>query len=487
MRRSAPLVLAAFLAFAVPVRAPAQTQNLNLPDLGGVADIALSPQAERRLGESIMRDIRRDPDYVEDPEITDYLDRLGDKLVNALPGANQDFEFFAVRDPAINAFALPGGFVGVNTGLINIADNESELASVLAHEITHVTQRHIARLLSQQQQMQLPTMAAMVAAILLGNSRPDLAAGAAAAASAGNVQAQIRYTRSYEEEADRIGFQRLVAAGFDPQGMPEFFEKMQRYTRLSEDGSVPTYLRDHPVTTERIADAENRAAHVPYHQHADSIEFGLVRAKLRAQTGDAGDQVTYFQDALRDRRYASEAATRYGLVVALLRAGRSAEAATQLTTLRGLSVASPMIDGLAARVSQARGDRAGALAILRAALSRYPDDRPLTYAYVEALQDAGRNQDALGALFGPLRHYPSDEHLHMLLAKTYAGLGKRLLQHQAQAEVYVLQGSLPQAIEQLQLAQSAGDGDFYQLSAVDARLRELRSRQRQQAKDAKRN
>ncbi|MGA8004525.1 MAG: M48 family metalloprotease, partial [Burkholderiales bacterium] len=314
MRRSAPLLLAAFLAFCVPVRAPAQTQNLNLPDLGGVADIALSPQAERRLGESIMRDIRNDPKYIEDPEITDYLNTLGDKLVNALPGATQDFEFFGMRDPTINAFALPGGFVGVNTGLINIADNESELASVLAHEITHVTQRHIARLLSQQQQMQLPTMAAMVAAILLGNSRPDLAAGAAAAAGAGNVQAQISYTRSYEEEADRIGFQRLVAAGFDPQGMPEFFEKMQRYTRLSEDGSVPTYLRDHPVTTERIADAENRAAHVPYHQHADSVDFALVRAKLRAQTGDADDQVTYFRDALRDGRYANQGATRYGLV-----------------------------------------------------------------------------------------------------------------------------------------------------------------------------
>ena len=231
MRRSAPLLLAALITFAVPARAHAQ--NLNLPDLGGVADIALSPQAERRLGESIMRDIRRDPDYVEDPEVTDYLDTLGDRLVNALPGANQDFEFFAVRDPAINAFALPGGFVGVNTGLINIADNESELASVLAHEITHVTQRHIARLLSQQQQMQLPTMAAMVAAILLGNSRPDLAAGAAAAVGAGNVQAQIRYTRSYEQEADRIGFQRLVAAGFDPQGMPEFFEKDRKSTRLN--------------------------------------------------------------------------------------------------------------------------------------------------------------------------------------------------------------------------------------------------------------
>ncbi len=483
MPRPAPLLLAAFLALAVPVCASAQSQNL--PDLGGAADVALSPLAERRMGESIMSDIRRDPDYVEDPEVTEYLNAIGDKLVDAVPGAGQDFEFFAVRDPTINAFALPGGFVGVNTGLINIADNESELASVLAHEITHVTQRHIARMLTQQQQMQLPMLAALVAAVLLGNSRPDLAAGAAAAASAGNVQAQIKYTRGYEQEADRIGFQRLVAAGFDPQGMPEFFEKMQRYTRLSDEGGVPTYLRDHPVTTERIADAENRAAHVPYRQHPDSLEFHLVRAKVRAMSGDAIDQVTYFDGLVRDRRYANEAAARYGLAVAQLRAHRAADAQAQLDKLRELHARSPMVDGLAARVRQAQGDGPGALAILRAALSRYPNQRPLTYAYVDALQDAGRNDDALGALFGPLRLYPRDEHLHMLLAKTYAALGKRFLQHQAQAEVYVLRGSLPAAIEQLQLAQSAGDGDFYQLSSADARLRELRAMQQQQAREAK--
>ena len=288
MPRPAPLLLAALLAFVVPARALAQSQDL--PDLGSVAESVMSPQAERRLGESVMRELRNDPHYIEDPEVTAYLDTLGDKLVNAVPGAEWRFQFFAMRDPTINAFALPGGFVGVNTGLINIADNESELASVLAHEITHVTQHHIARLFARQQQLQLPTMAAMVAAILLGNSSPDLAVGAATAAQAGNVQANISYTRGFEKEADRIGFQRLVAAGFDPKGMPEFFEKMQRYTQLSDDGSVPAYLRDHPVTTERIADAENRAAHAQYHPHPDSIEFGLVRAKLRAENGDADDR-----------------------------------------------------------------------------------------------------------------------------------------------------------------------------------------------------
>jgi predicted Zn-dependent protease len=483
MHRPVPLLMAALIVLAVPFRAFAQSDNL--PDLGGVADSVMSRKAEYRLGESIMQGVRSSPEYVEDAEVTSYLNTLGYKLIDAMPSSYTRFRFFAMRDPTINAFALPGGFVGVDTGLIKIADNESELASVLAHEITHVMQRHIARLLARQQQMQLPTMAAMVAAVLLGNSRPDLAAGAAAAAQAGNVQAQIGYTREYEREADRIGFQRLVAAGFNPQGMPEFFEKMQRYTRLSDDGSVPAYLRDHPVTTERIADAENRAAHASYRPHPDSVEFGLVRAKLRAESGDAGDAVEHFQGVLSGAGNANDVAAHYGLAVALLRAQRVADAQKELARLRALHAQDPMIETLAARLRRAAGDPAGALATLHGALERYPHYRPLVYDYVAALQDAGRNQEALDALAAPLRAHPRDARLHMLEAKTYAGLGKRFLQHQAQAEVYELHGSLPAAIEQLELARRAGDGNFYQLSIADARLRQLRARLKEQASNTK--
>ncbi|MGE5128752.1 MAG: M48 family metalloprotease, partial [Sphingomonadaceae bacterium] len=372
-----------------------------------------------------------------------------------------------------------------NTGLIMVADDESELASVLAHEISHVTQRHIARQLAEQQKMQLPTLAALAAAILMARSRPDLAVGAAAAVQGAAVQSQLAYSREFEREADRIGFQRLVAAGFDPHGMPDFFEKMERYTRIADDSSYPAYLRDHPLTPERIADAENRADQLPYRQHVDSLEFFLVRARLRAETGDAQDQVTHFRDVVRDKRYSNEAAARYGLVSALLRAGQAREAQAQLAALRATRAQSPMIEALAARVSQALGDRAGALAILQKARATYPDWRPLLYDDVEALQGAGRYKDALAALSEPVRRYPDDERLRVLQAKTYAALGKRLLQHQAQAEVYVLQGSLPAAIEQLQLARAAGDGDFYQLSEVDSRMRELKARHEREQREQK--
>jgi beta-barrel assembly-enhancing protease len=240
------------------------------------------------------------------------------------------------------------------------------------------------------------------------------------------------------------------------------------------------------LTPERIADAENRAAKLPYRQHRDSLEFFLVKAKIRVERGEARDAVVHFQDAVRDRRFANEAAARYGLVAALLLNGEPRKAAVQLAALRALHAESPMIETLAARVSQALGERDAALKILRDARARYPDWRPIVYDYVDALYDARRYQDALAALAEPLRHDPDDEHLRVLQAKTYAALGKRLLQHQAQAEVYVLQGSLPAAIEQLQLARAAGDGNFYQLSEVDSRMRELKAQHEREQRDAKR-
>ncbi len=479
--RYAPGALLLLLAGALPA-AMAQT----LPDLGGTVAGPLSPQVERRIGESIVRDIRyRDPAYVDDPEITEYLNNLGGRLVAASPGARTDFEFLAVRDPVINAFALPGGFVVVNTGLLQATDTESELASVLAHEIAHVTQRHISRLLSAQEQvqkLQLPAMIALVAAGL-ASGRPDLVAGAAAAVQAGGIQAQLHYTRQFEAEADRIGFQTLVNAGFDPNGMGAFFEKLQRYSRVSDDGTVPGYLRDHPVTAERIADAENRAAKLPYRQHPDSIEFQLVRAKLRAELGYAQDAVDHFTSVVRERRYASELAARYGLSTALLRAGRVQDAAREFARLHALGTSSPMLDTLDARIRVAGGDIDGALAVLKSAVDRYSRGKSLVYAYAGLLLQAARYRDADAFIDRNLQLYPHDAQLLSLRARTYEALGKRLLQHQAQAEVYVLRGSLPAAIEQLQLARAAGDGDFYELSEVEARLRELRAQHAEELRD----
>ena len=475
----------AWLAAAAVLLAPrafAQT----LPDLGG-GDFAISPQLERRIGEQIVREIRfREPSYIDDPEAEDYLKNLGTRLAQANPAIRGDLEFFVLRDYTVNAFALPGGFVGVHTGLLNTAETESELASVLGHELAHVSQRHIARMLSQQQQMQMPMMVALAAAILLGRSRPDLAAGAAAAAQGAGVQAQLSYSRDFEREADRIGLQTLEDAGFDVRAMAAFFEKMQRSTRVSDDGTLPGYLRTHPITTERIADVQNKAAAMPYRQHADAVEFYLVRAKLRADGGEAPEAVASFESALREHRYSSEPAAHYGFAEALVRAGRVKDASRELERVRAAGVESPMLETLAARIKLAAGDKAGAVSTLAQAQKRYPDSRAVAYAYIAALQDAGQSDAAIAALRQTITQYPKDARLYAMQAKAYAGLGKRALQHQAQGEAYALQGSLPAAIEQFQLARSAGDGDFYQLSVIDARLKELRAQYTTEMKEAQR-
>jgi predicted Zn-dependent protease len=341
-------------------------------------------------------------------------------------------------------------------------------------------------MLGQQQQMQLPMLAALAAAILLGRSRPDLATGALVGAQAGAVQTQLGYSRDYEREADRLGLRALETAGFDPHAMATFFEKMQRASRVVDDGSMPGYLRTHPITFERIADAQNRAASLPYRQHPDSAEFQLVKAKLRAEQGDARDAVRYFDAVVREGRYANEGAARYGLASALLRARRSRDADAEVARLRKTGAEGPMVETLTARVKQSLGDKDRAATLLSDARKRYPHSRALLYAHVGLLHENGRDDDALAVLSEPMRLYPKDASLYQMQAKCYAALGKRLLQHQAQAEVYVLHGVLPAAIEQLQLARSAGDGDFYQLSAVDARLKELRAQHAMEMRDAKR-
>ena len=482
-----PGLLAGLLALAPAFSPPAFAQlKLDLPDLGDSGASELPVLTERRIGETVMREIRRDPAYLDDPEITEYLNGLAARLVEgAPPGARQDFELFAVKDTTINAFALPGGYIGVHTGLISASDNESEIASVLSHEMAHVTQRHIARQLGLQKQMQMPMMIATAAALLFARSRPDLATGAAMAAQGAGIQTQLAFNRDFEREADRIGFQTLAGSGFDVRQMAVFFEKMQRYARVFDDGKTPSYLRTHPVTAERIADAEARAAALPYHQHADVIEYHLVRARVRAEAPDPQDAVRMFADAVRDRRYVSEAGARYGLAVALLRAKDPKRAEAEVVRLRAAKVASPMVDTLEARVKAAQGDQAGALAVLKAARERYPQRRPVLYAMLDTLQTLNRPAEVLAALEEPVRLYPRDVNLQEARAKAYAAQGKRLLQHQAQAEVYVLRGSLPAAIEQLQLAQGSGDGNFYELSAVDARLKELRAQHAREMADEK--
>jgi beta-barrel assembly-enhancing protease len=466
------MLLRCFLSFLLLFASWVRAEGL--PDLGDASQAGFTPAQERRLGENIMREIRADPQYYDDPEAGDYLNALGDRLVAHSSDTRQSFSFFLIRDNQINAFALPGGFVGVNTGLILAAQSESELAGVLGHEIAHVTQHHVARMIAQQDKTSLVSMAALAVAILAARSSTQAASAAAAFGQAGVIQSQLNFTRDNEREADRVGVQILEGAGFDPRAMGTFFERLQRATRVYE-GGAPSYLRTHPLTHERIADIENRLESLPYRQVPDSLDFQLIRAKLKANLETPHEARAFFEESLAERKFLSEAASRYGLTVSLLRMKNMAGAEKQYDALRKNGRVSPIIDALGCDIRAAAGNVDGALSCYRDALKAYPQYRAFTYNYAELLLQTRKPQAALQLVEDRLRFFTEDHRLYLLQSRAYAMIGKGLAEHRALGEAYVRMGNLPGAIEQFQIALKSGDGDFYQMSATEARLRQLRA------------
>lgn len=444
----------------------------DLPDLGDVSQSSFSASDEARVGSQIMHEIYADPQYYDDPELTDYLNNLGYRLVAASGEPQRSFQFFVLKDNTLNAFALPGGYIGVHTGLIEAAQNESELAGVLGHEIAHVTQHHLARMIESQSNGILPSLAALAIAILAAKSNPQIAGGAIAAAQATAIQKQLNFSRDNEREADRIGIQTMTAAGFDPNAMASFFERLQKYGRIYEN-NAPAYLRTHPLTTERIADMQNRSANFSNKTVSDSLAFQLLRTKLRVLNQRPETAVIEYKEALRDQRYASLASTQYGLSLALLLSKQFDAAETVYQQLKAMKLASPIIDLLGAEIKQKTGDMPGAWQRYRLARTHYPNYRPLIYSYVDALITAGLSNDAIKLLSDLVRTYPDDAKLYQFQARAYSQQGKDFLRHYAQAEFYAKSGNLTAAIEQLQIALKTKDGDFYQTAIADARLKQL--------------
>ncbi|WP_051901417.1 beta-barrel assembly-enhancing protease [Methylotenera sp. L2L1] len=444
-----------------------------LPDLGDVSATVLSPLQEQEIAEQIMRQVAVSDDVLSDVEVSDYLQGLGARLVANGPDKRQKFNFFVVQDPSINAFAMPGGVVGVHTGLILASNNESELASVLGHEIGHVTQRHLARMLASQKYDTFKNLAGIALALLVARSNPQLATGAMTTASAIGVQNQLDYTRDYEREADRIGLQILDSGGFDVRAMPQFFKTLQRGSRFVE-GGAPSFLRTHPLTSERIADVSNRVEQMPYRQVADGIEFQYVKAKLRAMLGVPQPAIDLFEQNIREQRYANAAAEHYGLAVALLRKSSWAEVEKELDWLKKNATPHPMIESLAARLEVARNKPAAAAEKYASGLRAFPDNRALIYGYAEHYLATKQAAQAIQLVKMKQDLYVDDAYMYDLLAKAYNMQNKVLLGHQAQSEAYYRKYDLARAIEQMDLAAKANDGDFYQQSIVEARLRQLR-------------
>lgn len=482
--RQQPSLISRLLALAVAGLMTMQTVGAQgLPELGDAASNELSLATEKKIGQQIMNEIRRmDPSYLDDPDVESYLNQIGGRLASASSDPGIGFVFFAVNDHTINAFAMPGGFIGVHTGLILAAQSESELAGVLAHEVSHVTQRHIARQVFRGKQLSIASMLGAALALLAARSNSQVAMAGVVASEAGAVSAQLAFTRDFEREADRSGFETLGKAGFDVRGMGQFFGRLQKAGQLYES-SAPVYLRTHPLSGERMSDMQNREHGVAYKQVPDSIDFHLVRARLRAMQGVPVEAVKQAQTTLQEKKFANEAAAHYGLAVALFRSRDWAGAERELQAVRKLRVMSPMVERLHAEVRMKQGDAAGGLALYREGMARYPINQAMRYGYGDALLASKRYDESLRFAESQLQNYPQDIRLHKMRAESYAALGKKAQQHRAFAEVYAIQGQTQPAVEQLELAQKAGDANFYEQSTIDARLRELKKQLAEEMKE----
>ncbi|WP_339774524.1 M48 family metalloprotease [uncultured Methylophaga sp.] len=449
--------------------------DIALPEMGDSAGALVSPVEEYQVGQSFYWSLQQSVTLVDDPEVNSYINSLGHRLVTNSDDPGRSFTFFVVPDNSVNAFAAPGGFIGIHTGLMLTSEAESELASVMAHEIAHVTQRHILRNFERSKRMSIPMTAAMIAAALLGVADPSAGSAAIMAVQAGNVQMQLDYSRAHEAEADNLGMQTLVNAGFDPNAMPRFFERLQIAGRFYGGNQIPEFLRTHPITVSRIADARGRAANLePRPQIRDTKKFYLMREKVRVMTSsNLRELIKTYEDKLKDNTAEDESVTRYGYALALLKNSNYTQARDEINDLIDLDDNQLSYHLVLADIEIALGRMDAALAIYNDFQRVYPDDWALSIKQVQALLRANQPRKAITILQRQLDVGEASADLYRLLAKAYGDMGQKSKSHVWLAEHYHSSGQLMQAADQLRIAADYARGDEFELAKISSRLRQI--------------
>ncbi|WP_181919623.1 M48 family metalloprotease [Alkalilimnicola ehrlichii] len=475
------LVTAALLISVVLISPLMATEQPRLPTIGDPTEQYLSQSQERELGKQLMREIRRNLNLLEDPEVNAYIRDLGHRLASHSDSPEQEFHFFVVDNSAINAFAMPGGYIGINTGLILAARSESELAGVVAHEIAHVTQRHLARGFAESQRINLRTTAMLLASLILASQDPQAGSAAAMAGMAGSIQQQLGFSREHEYEADRVGIRILAAAGFDPMGMPRFFERLAQATQYRNQ--PPEWLSTHPLTEGRISDTASRARVLSNRQDIDVFETGefeLMQARLQVINSRRPDQaVNRFRRAIE--RNGTHPAYRYGLALALQADGQPEKAQALFEELLEAYPDEPIYMVALAAVTLEVGEVERSKELFEEVTSLYPNHEAARLRYAEALISTGDASEAQRLLNRGLPAAGSIPGYYWRLARAASEAGNTAEAHMAMAEHYYQEGELRSALTQLRQAEARADAGSHLAARASARAREIETaiRQRQ--------
>ncbi len=442
----------------------------NLPLDDSMSEVSISV-AEQATGREFIRSARSRFRFVDDPLVLDVLRQIGARLSSTLAGDTEILTFHLIENSQLNAFAGPGGHIGVFTGLITATESEAELASVIAHELAHVTQRHLPRMIERAQQRQIPATAGMIAAILLGGQ-----AGAAtmAVTNAAAISDQLSYTRAFEREADALGLKILNAAGYDPEAMARFLQRLAQSSRF-QDAEIPEYFRTHPLSSNRIAEMEGRTVNYPSVVDEASPNFLHAQARITAIYGDDAERaIEQFRHRIASDTGAASRAARYGLALAALKTGEFEVAIEQAHRLWESDPDDPFYVVGLAESYQGRGDISTALGVLAADYPVDADDPVLSSYYADALIKAGKPAKAKPVIRAGLRAAPHSIVLFRLLARAEGELGRLAESFQALAETHYLSGDLGLALEKLELAVKHTGNSAYLKASIAARQAEIR-------------
>ena len=470
--------LMVILITAVSLSSVAQSGRVNLPELGNSASNVLSNSEEREYAESLIRQMRAYELLNEDPLINDFFSDMGYSLAASSDQPEAAFTFVVLDQPIINAFAAPGGVIALYSGLILLADTQDEVAGVLSHEIAHITQLHMYRAFEKGKEMNVLAMLAMLGLILASGGNGEVIQGAVMGAQAMAVQAQINFTRHNEVEADRVGIRTLSTAGYDPQGMADFFEKMGQTSRANGEGP-PEFLRTHPVSVNRIAEAKSRIQNLPPTKADEGRQFYIVQARLRALLEDDPKiAITHFETELKkpltDARINGNL---YGLAIAAQRNTDYDRAESILSQLLEKEPSRLAFQLQMANLHRKRGQPQQAIDSLAELYHSFPGNQAIALEYAKALlyqDDPKLAETASKVLRQQLTTRKNDPELYALYAQAANVAGDEVRSTEAIAESYYQRGGTEEAITQLESLERRSDLDYYQRARVTARLMELR-------------